>query len=576
MKNIITTFLILIGLSTLGFSQILPPEFLCVNSDTLNWNLPTNTCGAFNDYEIYFSANETGPYTLLTSITDPNQTTYFHATAGGNVWYYYFLSDFACPGEPQISSDTLDNQPPEVSVIEVASVENGQVELSWYPSPSPEVIGYIIYRETNIGILPVDTVFGGTSYLDLDALPNSASESYFVNALDQCGNTSIFDDLHTTIYLETSVDICSQTLLLNWNLYQNWLNPTATHEIWLSINGDPFQMVGTAAGDTDSFLFENANDSDEYCFFVQAIEENTDVVAKSNIFCQTLDIIQPVRELYIKNVSVLPTNEVEVTYSFDTDAEISQMAIFSNSSGALTEIATEPAPNPIPINNIFTDVTATANTGVVTYQIATTDNCDTVAFSNLGKSIFLKGQAVGGNVNQIVWTPLGIENTSDITYDIFKITNGGESQIGTALESDSTFFDPLTVTVAEDANACYYVVANATFTRPNGSTETIQSRSNIVCIDQPVKLWIPNAFTPRGANPIFKPLVVFGENADYELLVFDRYGKQLFESRDVDIGWNGQTKNDRDVPAGGYVYSITVTQSNGEVVKENGVVVLIR
>ena len=277
MKKTITTFLIIIGLSVTGFSQIFPPEFLCVNSDTLIWNLPTNTCGTFNSYEIYFSANETGPFTLLTTITDENQSTYFHATAGGNVWYYYFLSDYNCPGEMAISSDTLDNRPAEVSVIEVVSVENGLVDLSWYPSPSPEVIGYIIYRETNIGFIPIDTVFSGTTYTDLDALPNNTVETYFVNALDQCGNTSIFDDPHNTILLETAVDICSQTILLNWNPYQNWQNSTEEHRIWLSINSAPFQMVDVTDGAATSYLFENANDSDEYCFYVEAVESVTGV-----------------------------------------------------------------------------------------------------------------------------------------------------------------------------------------------------------------------------------------------------------------------------------------------------------
>ncbi|MFT4972335.1 MAG: hypothetical protein ACI9JY_001539, partial [Saprospiraceae bacterium] len=407
MKQTITTFLILIGLSVAGFSQIFPPEFLCVNSDTLLWNTPTNTCGTFNAYEIYFSANQTGPFTLLTTVTDENQMSYFHATAGGDVWFYYFLSDYNCLGEIQISSDTLDNRPAEVAVIEVASVENGQVELSWYPSPSPEVIGYIIYRETNIGFVPVDTVFGGTTYTDVNALPNNTIETYFVNALDQCGNTSIFDDRHNTMLLKTSVDICSQTLLLAWNPYENWLNPIEEHRIWLSINNGAFQMVDFADGSATSYLFENANDSDEYCFYIEAVESVTGVISKSNIFCQTLDIIQPVRELLIKNVSVTPLGAVEITYSFDTDAEVSQVAVFSNSTESLTEISNQPPPNPIPFENIFNDANAAANTGIVTYQVTTTDNCDTIVFSNLGKTIFLKGQAVGGNVNQVIWTPLG-------------------------------------------------------------------------------------------------------------------------------------------------------------------------
>ena len=76
-------------------------------------------------------------------------------------------------------------------------------------------------------------------------------------------------------------------------------------------------------------------------------------------------------------------------------------------------------------------------------------------------------------------------------------------------------------------------------------------------------------------NRIFKPLVVFGENATYQMEIFDRYGKKLFESIDVDQGWDGRI-NGEDAPPGGYVFTIIVTQTDGEVVAENGVFVLIR
>ena len=575
MKKITTTIFLTIGLTLAAFSQILPPDFICVNADTLIWSLPNNTCGTFNSYDIYFSDNEAGPYTLLTTITDQNQTSFFHATAGSNVWYYYLLSNFDCPGEPQIASDTLDNRSPVVAVIEVASVENGEVELSWYPSPSPEVTGYIIYRQTNIGVIPIDTVYGGLTYTDMTAMPNNTSETYFVNALDDCGNTSIFDNPHTTIFLETAVNACDQTILLNWNAYQNWQNPIATNEIWLSINNSPFQMVGMADGQATSFLYENANDTEEYCFFVKAIESNTGVAANSNIFCQTLDIVQPIRELFIKNVSVTPTDAIEITYTWNTNAEINQVQILSDESGSLTAIASEMPPNPLPASNIYTDLAVNPNIAPISYQILTTDDCDTLFYSNFGSSIFLSGQAVGGNINQLFWTPLGIDNATDISYTLFKTLNGLTSQIGSATASDTTFFDPLDVETAEDANACYYLIATATITLPDGSMETIASRSNTACIDQPVKIWVPNAFAPRGVNQIFRPLVVFGENAAYEMQIFDRYGKQIFESREVENGWNGKIK-DRDAPPGAYVYTITVTQSNGEAVMEKGTVILIR
>ncbi|MBK7872077.1 MAG: hypothetical protein IPJ74_16070 [Saprospiraceae bacterium] len=39
-------------------AQIAAPELICVKNDTLFWNIPNNTCGAFRAYNIYFSQTE--------------------------------------------------------------------------------------------------------------------------------------------------------------------------------------------------------------------------------------------------------------------------------------------------------------------------------------------------------------------------------------------------------------------------------------------------------------------------------------------------------------------------------------
>ncbi len=72
--------------------------------------------------------------------------------------------------------------------------------------------------------------------------------------------------------------------------------------------------------------------------------------------------------------------------------------------------------------------------------------------------------------------------------------------------------------------------------------------------------WIPNAFTPNNnnLNEIFKPKVM-GVH-DYSFLIFDRWGEKLFETSDIEEGWNGFYKNklcSNDV----YVYKIVFTDN---------------
>ncbi|MBK8489941.1 MAG: hypothetical protein IPL49_03300 [Saprospirales bacterium] len=90
-------------------AQVFPPELLCLRGDTIVWNLPTNTCGSFNSYDIWYSSSFNGPYSLLNSVTNPGQTSFVHPNPGNDLFYYYMTGNYNCPGEPVLSSDTLDN-----------------------------------------------------------------------------------------------------------------------------------------------------------------------------------------------------------------------------------------------------------------------------------------------------------------------------------------------------------------------------------------------------------------------------------------------------------------------------------
>ena len=69
-------------------------------------------------------------------------------------------------------------------------------------------------------------------------------------------------------------------------------------------------------------------------------------------------------------------------------------------------------------------------------------------------------------------------------------------------------------------------------------------------------LWIPNAFSPDydGINDIFKPKANT-ELLNYNLQIYTRWGALIFESNDINKGWNGIYKG-KDCPVGVYVYRI--------------------
>ena len=91
----------------------------------------------------------------------------------------------------------------------------------------------------------------------------------------------------------------------------------------------------------------------------------------------------------------------------------------------------------------------------------------------------------------------------------------------------------------------------------------------------------PNAFNPRSsvpANRTFKmPVIPDAVVANYRLQVYNRWGQLVFETPDVNTGWNGRMQNTgQDCPAGVYHWIILVEENGKTPVTNSGAVMLLR
>jgi len=76
----------------------------------------------------------------------------------------------------------------------------------------------------------------------------------------------------------------------------------------------------------------------------------------------------------------------------------------------------------------------------------------------------------------------------------------------------------------------------------------------------PTSIFIPNAFTPNddNKNDVFK---VSGANVkDFELLIFNRWGEQIYRTTDITQGWDGKV-NGRKVQIDVYVWKLTYSEN---------------
>lgn len=576
MKKFLFAIILVGSFPCFSKAQIIPPDFLCVKGDSLFWDLPANSCGPFLSYDIFTSDNSNGPYTLLTSITDPLIDFFHHPNPAGLQQYYYLVSNFDCPGQVQLTSDTLDSRPPEVSPLKSITVQGTDILLNWQASPSPEVFAHIIYRRDPIGVIPIDTVFGMvTTYTDPNAEPDMESEGYFVNALDRCGSTSIFDQEHKTIFLEGTPTNCS--VELNWNLYQGWNAGTASQEVWVSVNGNAPFMFKSLGGSVSSFDFRDVNDGDSYCFFLQAIENGSGETSRSNEICfATLPFSQPVNELYISNVSVGANNSVTVDWGINANADLELLEIFRNDTSGFLEIAnTELPTSPLPVSNQFLDVNADAGNGPLTYQVHALDSCGNELATAPATTIFLTGNSLDLSTSQLNWTPFLIDNGFVDEYKIIRFVNGSETVIGSVPGSQLSFEDAFDLNAIGSGTICYFIQARGDIAFPNGTSINFVSRSNIACLDQAIRIFTPNALAPDGFNQEFKPVILSGNIAQYEMQIFDRYGSIVFSADSPSEAWKGK-RDGKKLPQGVYIFRIYLKLENGKEAEKKGHVLLLR
>ena len=89
-------------------------------------------------------------------------------------------------------------------------------------------------------------------------------------------------------------------------------------------------------------------------------------------------------------------------------------------------------------------------------------------------------------------------------------------------------------------------------------------------------LHIPNAFTPNndGLNDVF---IVYASAkiADYEINIYDRSGQLMYNSKQIDMGWDGTYRRE-PAPQGVYVYFITFTDIEKRKMAKQGSLLLIR
>lgn len=90
-------------------------------------------------------------------------------------------------------------------------------------------------------------------------------------------------------------------------------------------------------------------------------------------------------------------------------------------------------------------------------------------------------------------------------------------------------------------------------------------------------IYVPSAFTPGqdDANDLFK--VVHHRIVDTKLEIYDRWGRMVFQTSDLDIGWDGSYMDGTgDCPSSVYAWTLKYKSEEGKKLSKQGLVTLIR
>lgn len=123
-------------------------------------------------------------------------------------------------------------------------------------------------------------------------------------------------------------------------------------------------------------------------------------------------------------------------------------------------------------------------------------------------------------------------------------------------------------------NGNYYV----TVTLNGGCSKKSNTLIIDTLIDTPIEshnLVMPNVFTPNhdGINDTFKPITFKGMKAGH-LVILNRWGKIVYETNDLKIGWNGQI-NGHSASDGVYFWKIEYQDAKGTKYSKSGFLQLL-
>jgi gliding motility-associated-like protein len=551
-------------LSWNAFDPLMPGTYNLVRTDTSG--IPITI---YSGTGLSFRDIITSPYCVI-----PFSLSYRVEFTGGCISYSNIKTD-------QFSDKT---NPPDVLMDSISIGPNGRPVISWEASTSTDVAGYEIQQQIAGGIWQVIGFASGssTTFFSADSLKAcSGIKTFVIITTDLCGNKSTgvnnYDNPLNTLFLNPVLqDECLGTATLSWNPY-NYMTPSLKeYLIYRSEDFGPFTLIGSTADGITTFTdTQGLLPGSGYHYYVRAVSTDGKKSSRSCDGSITYNGQANPNALSLNYVSVINSQYVEMSIHFGPVETVTTLRVYRAGSqgGAYTLIDSI---SPGILGDIpFSDPTASVNTQSYFYKIVALNSCKMEAiWSDSSRTIFLTCNANADQSNTLTWNEYtGWANIQ--RYEVNRLVNGvpdPANPIGTTAPGTTIFTDlPAAPQQAGNVISYYIRAIEGNIMLPNIADTSV---SNIArAIRQPV-VSFPNAFVPRGLNNIFRPVMDFVDDGNYKLLIYNKWGQQVFVSDNKDIGWDGKFKGDY-APTGIYFYHLQYSSFTGENFTKTGSLMLV-
>lgn len=161
------------------------------------------------------------------------------------------------------------------------------------------------------------------------------------------------------------------------------------------------------------------------------------------------------------------------------------------------------------------------------------------------------------------------------------IPYGGQTHIEATVSPSSSysyFWTPessLNCGNCEDPDAFPVRTTSYILVIQDNNTKCYDTVKVIIAVDATKRIYIPNAFSPNTDSRNDTWQVFTGNVKYFHVQIYNRWGEQLFESYDINTGWDGRYKGNLVSP-GVYTYTLNLLYLDNDEIKQSGTITVLR